>query len=172
MLFVGFINYLPKKIFFLIFTPLLFWNMYIGMSYIKNFNLDVSSRGKNSWAFHKYIAETIYEDAEESFGYYIFTPERWVYQPWYALKFVQRNHPDKISHPFSKQKLTYLVIVDFPRDRPATDSMGWRITDLQIASEPKEIKDIGIVQIQKYYLTEEEIKLPVNPYLLNSTFFR
>lgn len=172
ILYAGFVNYLPKRIFFLIFIPLLFWNMYIGISYIKNSNLEISNRGKNSWAFNKLIAETIYKDAEGDFGYYIFTPEGWVYQSWYALKFVQREYPDKISHPFSKQRLTYLIIVDFPKDRLATDSMGWRITDLKITSAPKDAKDIDSVQIQKFLLREEEIKAKVNPFLLNSTFFR
>ncbi len=172
MFYAAFLNYLPKRIFFLIFIPLLFWNMYIGIIYIKNSNLDTSQRGKNSWAFNKLIADTIYKDAGGDFGYYIFTPERWVYQMWYALKFTQREYPDKISRPFSKQKLTYLIIVDFPKDRPATDSMGWRITDLKITPDPKEVKDIDIVQIQKYFLTDKEIKLEVNPFLLNSTFFR
>lgn len=172
MLYVGLINYLPKKIFLLIYFPLLVWNMYIGVSYIKDFKIDVTERGKNSWAFNRYVADSIYKDADEDFGYFIFTPEKWVYQQWYALKFMQREYLDKISHAFTKQNLTYLIVVDFPKDRPDTDSMGWRITDLKITSKPQEIKNIDIVQIQKYFLTEEEIKASINPYLLNSTFFR
>ena len=172
MLYAGLINYLPKKVFFLLYIPLLAWNMYIGISYIQDSKINIAERGKNSWAFNKYIADNIYKDATEDFGYFIFTPERWVYQNWYTLKFVQREYPDRISHPFNKQKLTYLIIVDPPWDRPDTDSMGWRITDLKITSEPIQITNFDIVQIQKYLLTEEEIKSPTNPYLLNSTFFR
>lgn len=172
MLYVGFINYLPKKIFLLIFLPLLFWNMYIGVSYIKDFKQDIKERGKNSWAFHKLIADTIYQNAESDFGYFIFTPERWVYQSWYALDFTQRYYHQKKSYPFKKQKITYLILVDTPKYYPEPVTQGWRITDLKILSEPKEIKNIDVAQIQKYYLTDEEIKLGVNPLLLNSTFFR
>lgn len=172
ILYVGLINYLPKKIFFLIYIPLVFWNIYIGVNYIKDFKIDVTERGKNSWAFNRYVADNVYQDATENFGYFIFTPERWVYQQWYALKFMQRKYHDKIAYPFTKQNLTYLIVVDSPKDRPDTESQGWRITDLKIASKPWEIKNIDIVQIQKYFLTEEEIKAPINSYLLNSTFFR
>jgi len=68
--------------------------------------------------------------------------------------------------------LTYLIIYDSPKDYQDPISMGWRITDLKITQKPKENKRIGNVEIQKYYLSEEELRLPVNPYLLNSTFFR
>jgi|Napbiome12C3dose_1001474.scaffolds.fasta_scaffold00015_9 hypothetical protein len=172
MLFVGFKNFLPKKIFLLIFLPLLFWNMYIGISYIKATKIEVSQRDKNSWAFNKYVAETVYRDAKADFGYFIFTPERWIYQQWYALKFMQRQYPEITTYPFAKQKLTYLLLVDTPENVEDPISIGWRITDLKINQDPKEKQRVNIVEIQKYHLTEDEIKSGVNPYLLNSTFFR
>lgn len=172
ILFTGFLNYLPKKIFLLFFLPLVFWNMYIGISYIKDSPIDISQRGKNSWAFNRYVAESVYRDAEMNFGYFIFTPERWIYQQWYALKFMQRQYSNITSHPFTKQDLTYLIIVDAPENMQDPVSMGWRITDLKIDREPKEKQRVNIVEMQKYYLTKEEIKVSINPYLLNSTFFR
>lgn len=172
MLYSAFVNFFSKKVFVIIYIPLLIWSMYIGISYIKDFKIDVTERGKYSWAFNKLIADSVFKDTESDFGYFIFTSDRWVYQNWYALDFVQKDYPQKKAHPFTKQKLTYLIIIDYPKDRQDPVSQGWRITDLKITSEPQEIKNIDIVQIQKYFLTEEEIKSPVNPYLLNSTFFR
>jgi len=172
MLITSFFNYLPKKLFFLIYIPLLFWNMYLGIGYIKDSKVDIASRGKNSWAFNKLIAETIFKDANEDFGYFIFTPERWIYQSWYAMDFVQIKFPNKKSYPFVKKGLTYIIILDPSKDYPDPVSQGWRITDLKIKSEPKEVKRIDVVEIQKYFLTDDEIKALVNPYLLNSTFFR
>ncbi|EKD89964.1 MAG: hypothetical protein ACD_32C00109G0006 [uncultured bacterium] len=172
ILYAGFINFFSKKIFILFFIPLLLWNMYIGLKYIKDFEMNVSVRGKNSWAFNELIARTVFEDADSDFGYFIFMPERWVFQGWYALDFLQSQYPQRKAHPFAKQKLTYLIIYDSPKDYQDPISMGWRITDLKITQKPKENKRIGNVEIQKYYLSEEELRLPVNPYLLNSTFFR
>ncbi len=172
MLFAGFVNYLPRKIFLLMYLPLLIWNMYIGISYIKDSKIEVSQRDKNSWAFNKYVAEIVYRDAKADFGYFIFTPERWIYQQWYALKFMQRQYTEITAHPFTKQKLTYLLLVDALENIEDPISIGWRITDLKINQEPKEKQRVNIIEIQKYHLTEDEIKSGVNPYLLNSTFFR
>lgn len=172
ILFVGLLNYLPKRIFILMYIPLLLWNMYTGISYIKDFKQDVIQRGRNSWAFNKYIADSIYQDAKGDFGYFIFTPERWVYQSWYALKFLQRQYSHISAHPFTKEKLTYLVIVDSSKSNPDPVSVGWRITDLKIKQKPKEVKRIDVVEVQKYYLDGREIQSSINPYLLNSTFFR
>lgn len=172
MLYSAFINFFSRKVFLIIFIPLLIWNMHIGISYIKDFKIDLDKRGPHSWAFNKLVAETIFNDAKGDFGYFTLTPDRWVYQSWYAIDFVQKNYPQKKAHPFEKQKITYLIIVDFPKEYPEPISQGWKITDLKIKSEPTQVKNIGLVQIQKYYLTEEEINLPVNPFLLNSIFFR
>lgn len=172
ILYTAFINFFPKKIFFLIFISLLVWNYYIAGVYIKNFNLDINKRSVNSWAFNKNMAENVYRDADRNFGYYIYTPYLWVYNQWYALSFVQREFPNKISYPFTKQALTYLILVDVNSGLFKTDSNGWKITHIKINKEPESIKQLDVIDIQKYRLTEEEIKAPANPYLLNSTFFR
>jgi hypothetical protein len=165
-------NYLPKKLFFLIYIPLLLWNVCIGLIYIKNFELNPEKRGINSWAYNKLLAENVFQDAEGKFGYFIFTPDRWVYNQWYALTFIQRYYPNKIATPFIKQKQTFLLVVDRPKDRFDIDPNGWKISDLKITGQPVETKKINVTQIEKYNLTDEEITTPTNPYLLNSTFFR
>ncbi|MFA5932917.1 MAG: hypothetical protein WC826_02495 [Microgenomates group bacterium] len=172
ILYTAFYNYLPKKIFFLIFVLLLAWNYFIAAGYIKNFNLDVTKRSVNSWAFNKYVAESVYKEADQDFGYYIYTPYLWVYNQWYALSFVQREYRHVTAYPFTKQRLTFLVFVDVNSGLFNTDSNGWKVTHIKINKEPESIKTIDVIDIQKYRLTDEEIKIPANPYLLNSTFFR
>lgn len=172
MLYTGFMNFLSKRIFLLIYISLLIYNYYIAGVYIKNFNLDINHRGVNSWAFNRKMAEMVYQDAGGDFGYYIYTPYLWVYNQWYALDFVQREYPNITSHPFTKQRLTYLIIVDSNQHLFNADSNGWKITHIKINKEPGKIEQFDVVDIQKYSLTDEEIKIPANPYLLNSTFFR
>lgn len=174
ILYTAFINYIPKKVFLLIFISLLIYNYFIAGVYIKKFELDVSQRKIDSWAFNLFIARNINEDAKQDFGYYIYTPYLWVYKQWYAMDYTQREYKNIISHPFTKQKLTYLIIVD---DNPSifknADSNGWKVTHIKINKKPEyTIRISSEVEIQKYYLTDEEIKIPANPYLLNSTFFR
>lgn len=173
MLITAFMNHLSKEIFFLIFIPLLIWNYYIAGVYINKFNFDIDKRGTNSWAFNKKMAEMVYEDAKGDFGYYIYTPYLWVYNQWYALSFVQKEYPKITSHPFTKKNLTYLIMVNnINKESFNTDSNGWKITHIKITKELESIQQFGQVNIHKYSLTDEEIKIPANPYLLNSTFFR
>lgn len=173
ILFAGLVNYLPKRIFGLIFIPLLLWNVGIGLAYIKDFKSDITERGINSWAYNQLVAETVFKDAAgEDFGYFIFTPDRWVYNQWYALEFIQQKYPKVHAYPFAKKRLTYLIIVDPPKDRFDIDSNGWKISHLKIKKPASWSKKIDVISIQKYWLTDQEQALPVDPYLLNSTFFR
>jgi hypothetical protein len=166
------INHLPKKVFLPAFTLLVVWNVYGGISAIRVFPKEVTRRGINSWAYNKLLAEYIYRDAGEDFGYYIFTPDRWIYNQEYALEYFQQKYPQKKSYASSKKRLTYLIVVDPPRDRPDIDPVGWRITDIGIKRESENVKRIDVTTIYKYYLTDEEIAIPHNPYLMDSTFFR
>ena len=172
ILYTGFIKFLPKKVFFIIYIFLLIYNYYIAGVYIKNFNLNIDSRSINSWAFNKRMAEMIYSDAKGDFGYYIYTPYLWVYNQWYALEFIQREYPHVTAYPFTKKRLTYLIMVDSNNGLFNTDSNGWKISHIKINKEPEKIMRFDVVDIQRYSLTDEEIKIPSNPYLLNSTFFR
>lgn len=165
-------KYLPKSVFFPVFTLLVFWNIYVGVSAIRSYPKEITRRGINSWAYNVLLAEYIYQDASEDFGYYIFTPDRWVYNQKYALEYLQQSFPQKKSYASSKKRLTYLIVVDPPKDRPDIDPVGWRITDIGIKRESKEEKRIDVTKIYKYYLTTEEILVPHNPYLMDSTFFR
>lgn len=180
MLYCAYNNYIPKKIFLIIYISLLIYNYYIAGTYIKSLELNIDQRRIDSWAFNEKIAEIIYEDAKQSlpegkgdFGYYIYTPYLWVYKQWYSMDYAQRKYKSIIAHPFTKQRLTYLIIVDDnPNIFKNADSNGWKITHIKIKQEPEKVQQLDVVEIQKYYLTDEEIKIPANPYLLNSTFFR
>jgi hypothetical protein len=166
------VDHLPKRIFFPVFMTLLVWNVYTGVSAIRAFPKEVTRRGINSWAYNKFLGESIYQDATEDFGYYIFTPDRWVYNQKYALEYLQQKYSRKKSCASCKKRLTYLIVVDPPKGRPDIDPVGWRITDVGIKRESEESKRIDVTTIYKYHLTDEEIIVPHNPYLMDSTFFR
>lgn len=172
ILFCGFLNCISKKVFILIFSFLILWNYFISFYYISIFNSDIYKRGVNSWAFNKLVAESIYKDADENFGYYIYTPYIRSENQMYALSFAQHEFPNIKSFPFKKQNLTYLILVDVNSGLFKTDSNGWKITHIKIQKEPISTKQIDVVDIQKFTLSDQETKIPSNPYLFNSTFFR
>jgi hypothetical protein len=168
----SFLNFIPKKIFTVFYLVLVVWNIYIGVLAINGFSKDVTRRGINSWAYNKLLAESVFNDANSDFGFYIFTPDRWVFNQKYALEYVDKHIPDKKAFASEKKPLTYLIIVDPPMGRPDIDPLGWKLNDIKITSESVARWKIDVTTIEKYILTEEEMSIPHNPYLLDSTFFR
>ena len=152
--------------------PLVVWNIYVGITTAFQFQNNVTRRGINSWAYNKSIADYIYKDAKNDFGYFIFTPDRWVFNQRYALEYIQNKYPHIIAYPSQKKALTYLIVVDPPKNRPDIDPVGWKITDVGIKKDSISSTRIDVTTIYKYELTNEETTLPQNPYLLDSTFFR
>lgn len=162
---------IPKRIFFSLFSALLIWNIYVGLKAIINYPLEITKRGINSWVYNKLLAEYIYNDANEDFGYFIFTPDRWVYNQKYAIIYMQQFNSIK-SNSSIKLPLTYLIIVDPPKNRPDIDPVGWRITDIGIPKESAKVARFDVTQIFKYRLNSNEISIPQNPNLMDDTFFR
>ena len=127
---------------------------------------------QGTWKFYKSIAEQVYKDAPPEFGYYTFTTDQFGYSSQYAMHYMNRQFKNKVGIPFEKKKTTYLLIDD-PGTHPAISSLTWRLYDVKISSEMSMRTDItDTYKIEKYILTEEELKEPSNPYMLNSLIFR
>jgi hypothetical protein len=167
------VNYLPKKIFLMIYIFLFVWNFGHGIKQISSFPQDITRRGINSWQYNRLLADNIYENAGAAdFGYFIFTPDRWVYNQRYALEFEQLRYPKVISHSSTKLPVTFLIVVDPPNNRPDIDPVGWRISDIGITKEAVSTRKIDVATIYRYELSNREVQIPHNPNLLDSTFFR
>lgn len=162
-----------KKIYFIpILIILYFVNLHSALLAIINFKTDINFRGPHSWAFNLMVAERIYNDAKGDFGYFNFSPDRYAYQQKYAMIYTQNKYPDKIAYSSSKHPLTYLIEVDPPRDRPELNGVSWRISDIGIDRMPDQILRFDFIQVEKYFLNDNEIKVAPNPYLLNEVFLR
>ncbi|MDP3758597.1 MAG: hypothetical protein Q8Q86_02665, partial [Candidatus Daviesbacteria bacterium] len=116
------------------------------------------------------------------FGYFIFTPDLYGYSPRYAIDLYQKRFKDKKVKPYEKSAITYLVIAPPPyygKDpnsiwyQKNTNSATWKISDIRITSDSASsvIFNNGFI-IEKYNLSDEEIKMGSNPYLIKDIFFR
>lgn len=172
IIFSSFYNFLNKKIFILVFILVYLINLYTGISAITNFQSDINKRGPHSWAFNLFVAKNIYEDAKGNFGYFTFSPDRFAYQQRYAMIYTKNFFPNINSFSSTKKPLTYLIEVDPPRDRPELNGTSWRISDVKLDREPDQSFRFDFIQVKKYFLNPEEVKIRVNPYLLDSVFIR
>ncbi len=95
-----------------------------------------------------------------------------------ALK--KRNN--KKVYPFKKEAVTYLIIApppEYGRDpnsiwyQKNINNHSWKSNDVRINKKPNDINSFknGFV-IEKYKLSNEEVKVEPNKYLINGIFFR
>lgn len=181
LIFVSLRNKFNPIIFYTIFVAVYLANLFVGLKDSLSYIQDPLKQDVSTWKFNKLIAEKVFTDPESEFGYFIFTPDLYGYSPRYALDFYQKKINKKV-YPYQKKAITYLVIAPPPiygRDpnsiwyQKNTNSDIWKINDIKITKEPvnKILFDNGFI-IEKYILSDEEIKIAPNPYLIKDIFFR
>jgi hypothetical protein len=160
-------KYMNKYVFMIIFISLFFNNFRMVNQPSRPDDIH-----QGTWKFYKSIAEQVYEDAPQEFGYYTFTTDQFGYSSQYAMHYMNRQYKNKDGIPFEKKETTYLL-VDDPGTNPVINSLTWRLYDVKISSQMNMRTEItDTYKIEKYILTEEELEEPSNPYMLNSLIFR
>ncbi len=181
LIFVSF-RQINKIIFYALFILIYAVNLQVGLKDIFSYNPDPTKQDVSVWKFNKLVAEKVFSGNESEFGYFIFTPDLYGYSPRYALDFYQKRFKNKKVKPYEKKAITYLVIAPPPyygKDpnsiwyQKNINSTSWKSNDVRLNKKPQDIIlfENGFV-IEKYQLTDEEIKVEPNPYLIKDIFFR
>lgn len=172
IIFCSYINFLNRKVFLTLFVILYLVNLKTGIDAILGFQVDINKRGPHSWAFNLQVAKEIYKNAPTDFGYFTFSPDRFAYQQRYAMIFAGKSFSNIASFSSVKKPLTYLLEVDPPSDQSELNGTSWRISDIKIDRSPDESFRFDFIKVEKYFLDEDEIRIPPNPYLLDNVFMR
>lgn len=181
LLFVSLKKRVNPIIFYGVFSLIYLINVTTGFKDVLFYTQDPLKQDVSTWKFNKIVAEKVFSGSESEFGYFIFTPDLYGYSPRYALDFYQKKINKKV-YPYQKKAITYLVIAPPPvygRDpnsiwyQKNTNSEIWKINDIKITKLPttKILFDNGFI-VEKYILSDEEIKIAPNPYLIKDIFFR
>lgn len=182
LFFVSLGNLLNRWLFFIIFLLIYVINIQNGLKDILSYNPNPKEQDVSTWQFNKLVAESIFEGPEKDFGYFIFTPDLYGYSPRYALNFYQKQDLQKEVHPYLKREIIYLLIApppEYGKDpnsiwyQKNTNSNIWKSNDVRITGNPDTIISFknGFV-IEKHKLSDQEIKVDPNPYLIKDIFFR
>jgi hypothetical protein len=148
-------------------------NYFSQIQYQKSYWLAVG-KDSSSWQFNLNLAKIIFNDSQNDFGYFIFTPDLLNYSPRYAMSYYQKNFSfNKKSYPFEKKQTTYLIIAPPPDEKPWLNGKWWKENQVGIRKKPVKIfrYDNGYL-VEKYILTDEEIKIPADPNLNKDIHFR
>lgn len=126
-------------------------------------NQRLASMGKdyNSWTSLSNVAkEVISKEKNNEFGYFVFAPDAFAYQPRYAMIYHFKNAKAK-AFEYAKKSTTYIIAAPPPANDIYMDHVWWRKEPVGISSEPIETKKFpsGFV-IEKFNLTKEEQKIP------------
>lgn len=124
------------------------------------------------WRFYALLANDIFKDAGGEFGFYVFTTDQYGYQAKYALQYFGNRFQTPI-HENTKLPVTYLIIGPNDRRNPWADENFWRREQVRIDRPADEIRTYQTgYTVEKYLLSEEEIKIPSDPNLITGTYFR
>lgn len=162
---VGVRFFYPILIFFTIFNLFVnYKNYFKPASYFGNDN--------SSWRFDNKIAKSIFADAPNEFGYYIFTADQFGYSSRYAMNYEQYQNKNKKAFPYEKKEVTYLLIS--PSDNPTISDGWWKTEKVKINKKPVEVFEFknSNFRIEKYILTPEEVNDKSDDTLIHDLIFR
>ena len=168
IMFVVLGEYIPKKLFYIIFFLILLNNAYYGIKLLQE-----ERQETYHWKFQEELAESIYKNNDPEFGYFINTLDQIsMYPPYYAMEYFQKKFPSVNSTPFEKKKYTYIIIAPYPDGKPL-DNKWWKENKAKIMSSPQAVKKFqnGFV-VERYELTEKELTVSEDTSIFNSTEFR
>lgn len=182
LFFVSLKSRINKFIFYPIMILIYIINLQVVYKDLNSYNSNPLQQDVSTWQFNKLVAEKVFLGKENQFGYFIFTPDLYGYPPRYALNFYQKRNKERQVYPYKKEPVTYLVIAPPPvygKDpnsvwyQKNTNSKIWKSNDVRISKEPetKILFDNGFI-VERYQLSDEEIKVEPNPYLIKDIFFR
>lgn len=156
-----------KKAFIIIFLAVFASNFYTA---IKDTVDSQKYIGKDidSWKFIFQVSKKVYQQPEESFGYFIFSPDAFAYQSKYAMIYTNSLFNKRVFG-FEKKPITYIIAAPhtYMKDK------WWKENQVNIIGDPElTIRFDNGYKIEKYLLNEAQISLPFDPSINPGIHFR
>lgn len=125
-----------------------------------------------SWKFLHNVAQKVFGSKEKEFGYFVYSPNVVAYEGKYTMAYNGQFYDKKVEY-FTKKPVTFLVIAPPPSNNPYMKDEWWRDNQLKIQKKPKvTIKFDNGYKIEKYFLTNEETKIPFDQNIDPGLHFR
>lgn len=161
LIFSSFVTSRYNKVFIALFISIILFNLNTARKDIVNANTNFIGKDEASWKFLKNAAQKIFEGNEKEFGYFVYHPDVVAFRGKYAMLYQQKKS-SKTAHYFQKKPVTYLLIAPPPKDRPFMKDEWWRINLIHINKKPDAVHNFqNGYKIEKYILSNQEIKIPV-----------
>ncbi|GIW62793.1 MAG: hypothetical protein KatS3mg090_0619 [Patescibacteria group bacterium] len=120
---------------------------------------------ENSWTYQSKIAQTVFEQNDREFGFFIFSPDILAYQTKASMNYYIKRYPNTKVFIYEKRPVTYLIIAPPPSDKPWLNYSSWKESKVNLTKEPiwkKQIPPVGYT-IEKYKLDKKDLEIPTDP---------
>lgn len=152
-----------KGIFLILFTFLTLVLVRNGYNTVKTWQNTIYAKDTSSWVVNKEVADYVYQDANQNFGYYVYSPDRLGYSKKYAMSYVGKTGGYKFSGTLcAKEPLTYLIYEPTGKGS-ITNPILWKKRRAAITNKPISVKMIQQVRIEKYSLSSTDLQTPSSP---------
>lgn len=159
------------KAFAVLFAVVYAISIFSVFSYFKS-TKNFIGKSPESWLFLSQIAQTVFKQKDQDFGYFVYSPDAFGYQPKYAMFYEERLHPGR-AHYLQKKPVTYIISAPPPTDNPYMQDAWWvkHITHINEKPQSVIIYPNGY-KIERYLLSKEDIKTPIDINTDIGIFFR
>jgi hypothetical protein len=147
-----------------IFIPLIACITYFNIQEVKQYNVyfdyQITNKSEFSWISLSKASQTVVDDAKGTeFGYYVFMPDSYAYQPRYAALYTFQ-HTQSSAYEYVKKPLTYVIAAPPPPGDPYMNETWWIANQVRITKEPVSVQPLQSgYKIYRYELTDEEQKI-------------
>lgn len=173
MIFASLTNYIKSKWFYSFIIIILFTNLITSFQQKIDDSKFFIGKEENSWQFQLKMLKTLYRDASEDFGLYLYSPDILGYQMKYAVLYGQRLNPGKKVSINNKKTVTYVITASPPNDRPDMNGSWWIINKVGITKKPTKIISFANgYKILKYNLLPKETLISSDPDLNDWLHYR
>lgn len=151
----------------------IFFSVKNGIGYIKS----SPTSDEIHWKFYRQMINDIFLDNQQQpFAYFAFSPDQYGYQAKYALRYFPKQRNIEAAS-FIKLPTTYLIIAPNDHKNPWANEDYWQVEQVKINRAPDKTwtyatKDVNSYTIRKFFLSEDELKIEADPYLLDGIHFR
>lgn len=157
---VSFLRGKTKMLFTILVVIIYMINLTAGKNFANSI-LSGTSANQNSWKeLHKTALIVSKLQNGKEFGYFVFSPDSFAYQPRYAMLYTFKE-TKAAAYEYSKKETTYVIAAPPPKNDKYMDYRWWVRVPVGITASPiyKSLLPNGYT-ILKYHLTPAEQKVP------------
>jgi len=147
----------------------------LGLSLYQNLQAVVYVKGfiptsEDSWKFEKELGDEVFKMGGKNFGYLVFTPDVYAYEPKYGIVYAQRNHPSQTSYLGDKKQVTIVVLAP---DDPRVTRAWWMKTKMSISSKPQGVYNFpNGYTVERFIFPKDQQGMISDPVYTDPLYFR